>query len=62
MYHHVDYCRIKTFLKACLIFSSLLFTSKIFAGAAEQWSGTPRQMTIADQGMRTRNGIGVGNV
>ena len=62
MYHHVDYCRIKTFLKACLIFSSLLFTSKIFAGAAEQWSGTPRQMTIADQGMRTRNGIGVENV
>ena len=62
MYHHVDYCWIKTFLKACLIFSSLLFTSKIFAGAAEQWSGTPRQMTIADMGMRTRNGIGVENV
>jgi hypothetical protein len=62
MHHHVDYCRIKTFLKACLIFSSLFFTSNIFAGAAEQWSGTPRQMTIADQGMRTRNGIGVGNV
>ena len=62
MYHHVDYCRIKTFLKACLIFSSLFFTSKIFAGAAEQWNGSPRQMTIADYGMRTRNGIGVGNV
>ena len=62
MYHHVDYCRIKTFLKACLIFSSLFFTSNIFAGAAEQWSGTPRQMTIADYGMRTRNGIGVENV
>ena len=62
MYHHVDYCRIKTFLKACLIFSSLLFTSKIFAGAAAQWSVTPRQMTSADQVMRTRNGNGVGNV
>ena len=62
MYHHVDYCRIKTFLKACLIFSSLLFTSKIFAGAAEQWNASPRQMTIADMGMRTRNGIGIGNV
>jgi hypothetical protein len=62
MYHHVDYCWIKTFLKACLIFSSLLFTSKIFAGAAEQWNASPRQMTIADMGMRTRNGIGVENV
>jgi len=62
MYHHVDYCRIKTFLKACLIFSSLFFTSKIFAGAAEQWNASPRQMTIADMGMRTRNGIGVENV
>lgn len=62
MHNHVDYRWIKTFLKACLIFSSLFFTSNIFAGAAEQWNGSPRQMTIADQGMRTRNGIGVGNV
>lgn len=62
MYHHVDYCWIKTFLKACLIFSSLLFTSTVYAGAAEQWNASPRQMTIADMGMRTRNGIGVENV
>jgi hypothetical protein len=56
MYHHVDYCRIKTFLKACLIFSSLFFTSKIFAGAAE------RQESIYDAAMKSRNGIGVSNV
>ena len=38
------------------------FSSYAFAGAAEQWNASPRQMTIADQGMRTRNGIGVENV
>lgn len=51
--------RCYTFL--ALILSSI-FTSTVYAGAAEQWSGTPRQMTIADMGMRTRNGIGVENV
>lgn len=51
--------RCYTFL--ALILSSI-FTSTVYAGAAEQWNGSPRQMTIADQGMRTRNGIGVGNV
>jgi hypothetical protein len=35
-----------------------LFTDLCFA-AAEQWNASPRQMTIADMGMRTRNGIGV---
>ena len=38
------------------------FSSFSFAGAAEQWNASPRQMTIADMGMRTRNGIGVENV
>ncbi len=56
MYHHVDYCRIKTFLKACLIFSSLFFTSTVYAGAAE------RQESIYDAAMKSRNGIGVSNV
>lgn len=51
--------RCYTFL--ALILSSI-FTSTVYAGAAEQWNGSPRQMTIADMGMRTRNGIGVGNV
>lgn len=51
--------RCYTFL--ALILSSI-FTSTIYAGAAEQWNASPRQMTIADMGMRTRNGIGVGNV
>jgi hypothetical protein len=44
------------------LFLSSFFTSTVYAGAAEQWNASPRQMTIADQGMRTRNGIGVGNV
>ncbi|MDH1489379.1 hypothetical protein N5E66_14760 [Acinetobacter johnsonii] len=44
------------------LFLSSIFTSTVYAGAAEQWNGSPRQMTIADMGMRTRNGIGVGNV
>jgi len=49
-------------LKILLILLCTAFTSPVFAGAAEQWNGSPRQMTIADMGMRTRNGIGVGNV
>lgn len=51
--------RCYTFL--ALILSSI-FTSTVYAGAAEQWNASPRQMTIADMGMRTRNGIGVENV
>lgn len=51
--------KIITFLLSLIIAYSPIYA---FAGAAEQWSGTPRQMTIADYGMRTRNGIGVGNV
>lgn len=49
-------------LKIFLILLSTVFTSPVFAGAAEQWNASPRQMTIADMGMRTRNGIGVENV
>ena len=49
-------------LKIILILLCTAFTSPLFAGAAEQWNGSPRQTTIADMGMRTRNGIGVGNV
>lgn len=49
-------------LKILLILLSTFFTSPVFAGAAEQWNGSSRQMTIADMGMRTRNGIGIGNV
>ena len=41
---------------------STIFTSTVYAGAAEKWNDSPRHMSIADQGMRTRNGIGVGNV
>lgn len=48
-----------TFLALIL---SCIFTSTVYAGAAEQWNASPRQMTIADMGMRTRNGIGVENV
>lgn len=48
-----------TFLLSLIIAYSPIYA---FAGAAEQWNASPRQMTIADQGMRTRNGIGVGNV
>ena len=51
--------RCYTFL--ALILSSI-FTSTVYAGAAEQWNASPRQMTIADMGMRTRNGIGIENV
>lgn len=51
--------KIITFLLSLIIAYSPIYA---FAGAAEKWSGTPRQMTIADYGMRTRNGIGVGNV
>lgn len=51
--------KIITFLLSLIIAYSPIYA---FAGAAEQWNGSPRQMTIADQGMRTRNGIGVGNV
>ena len=49
-------------LKILLILLCTAFTSPVFAGAAEQWNASPRQMTIADMGMRTRNGIGVENV
>lgn len=49
-------------LKILLILVCTAFTSPLFAGAAEQWNGSPRQMTIADMGMLTRNGIGVENV
>ncbi|QSE44872.1 hypothetical protein JW980_11205 [Acinetobacter johnsonii] len=51
--------KIITFLLSLIIAYSPIYA---FAGAAEQWNASPRQMTIADQGMRTRNGIGVGNV
>lgn len=50
-----------TFL-VLITFFSTIFTSTVYAGAAEQWNASPRQMTIADMGMRTRNGIGVENV
>lgn len=49
-------------LKILLILLCTAFTSPVFAGAAEQWNASPRQMSIADMGMRTRNGIGVENV
>ena len=49
-------------LKILLILLCTAFTSPVFAGAAEQWNGSPRQMSIAEEGMRTRNGIGIGNV
>jgi hypothetical protein len=49
-------------LKILLILLCTAFTSPVFAGAAEQWNASPRQMSIADEGMRTRNGIGIGNV
>jgi uncharacterized MAPEG superfamily protein len=49
-------------LKILLILLCTAFTSPVFAGAAEQWNASPRQMTIADMGMRTSNGIGVENV
>jgi hypothetical protein len=49
-------------LKILLILLCTAFTSPVFAGAAEKWNASPRQMTIADIGMRTRNGIGVENV
>lgn len=51
--------KIITFLLSLIIAYSPIYA---FAGAAEQWNASPRQMTIADMGMRTRNGIGVGNV
>lgn len=51
--------KIITFLLSLIIAYSPIY---VFAGAAEQWNGSSRQMSIADQGMRTRNGIGVGNV
>ncbi len=51
--------KIITFLLSLIIAYSPIYA---FAGAAEQWNASPRQMTIADQGMRTRNGIGIGNV
>lgn len=51
--------KIITFLLSLIIAYSPIYA---FAGAAEQWNGSPRQTTIADMGMRTRNGIGVGNV
>lgn len=51
--------RCYTFL--ALILSSI-FTSTVYAGAAEKWDDSPRHMSIADIGMRTRNGIGVENV
>ena len=51
--------KIITFLLSLIIAYSPIYA---FAGAAEQWNASPRQMTIADIGMRTRNGIGVGNV
>lgn len=51
--------KIITFLLSLIIAYSPIYA---FAGAAEQWNGSSRQMTIADMGMRTRNGIGIGNV
>ncbi|MGL3693848.1 virulence factor TspB C-terminal domain-related protein [Acinetobacter sp. LA-1] len=51
--------KIITFLLSLIIAYSPIYA---FAGAAEQWNASPRQMTIADMGMRTRNGIGVENV
>lgn len=51
--------KIITFLLSLIIAYSPIYA---FAGAAEQWNASPRHMTIADQGMRTRNGIGVENV
>jgi hypothetical protein len=33
--------------------------SPIYALLLEQWNASSSQMTIADMGMRTRNGIGV---
>lgn len=51
--------KIITFLLSLIIAYSPIYA---FAGAAEQWNGSPRQTTIADMGMRTRNGIGVENV
>lgn len=49
-------------LKIFLILLCTVFTSPVFAGAAEKWNASPRQMSIAEEGMRTRNGIGIGNV
>lgn len=51
--------RCYTFLAFIL---SSIFTSTVYAGAAEKWDDSPRHMSIADIGMRTRNGIGVENV
>lgn len=51
--------RCYTFLALILI---SIFTSTVYAGAAEKWDDSPRHMSIADIGMRTRNGIGVENV
>ena len=50
-----------TFLVLIACFSTI-YSSTVYAGAAEQWNASPRQMTIADMGMRTRNGIGIENV
>ena len=51
--------KIITFLLSLIIAYSPIYA---FASAAEQWNASSRQMTIADMGMRTRNGIGVENV